>query len=241
MASQPEAILIAGANGAGKTTFARQVLRVQFPGATFLNADEIQREQSAFAHPVAAGRELVRRLDELANQRMTFAVETTLASRNYVGKLQAWADVGYRTTLHFIELPSADYAVRRVAGRVAAGGHAVAEADIRRRFDRGLRLFLTVYKPMVIGGIIGSATTEDCDLPTPDQTDLRASELEILLEAARRANWDALHGPRHLRSGRFRPEVEAGVDEAAQPPAAAGRPRDDNSGKQDPARAPRPS
>jgi hypothetical protein len=34
-------------------------------------------------------------------------------------------------------------------------------------------------------------------------------ELEILLEAARRANWDALKGPRHLRTGRFRPEIES--------------------------------
>lgn len=34
-----------------------------------------------------------------------------------------------------------------------------------------------------------------------------SSKLEILLEAARRANWDALHGPRHLRAGRFRPTV----------------------------------
>lgn len=30
-------------------------------------------------------------------------------------------------------------------------------------------------------------------------------ELELYLEAARRANWDALHGPPHLRSGRIRP------------------------------------
>jgi hypothetical protein len=30
-------------------------------------------------------------------------------------------------------------------------------------------------------------------------------KLAVLLEAARRATWDALHGPRHLRSGRFRP------------------------------------
>ena len=34
------------------------------------------------------------------------------------------------------------------------------------------------------------------------------SDLEILLEAARRATWDALHGPRHLRSGRFRPTID---------------------------------
>jgi Uma2 family endonuclease len=37
------------------------------------------------------------------------------------------------------------------------------------------------------------------------------SKLEAFLEAARRATWDALHGPRHLRSGRFRPE-EAAID-----------------------------
>ena len=28
---------------------------------------------------------------------------------------------------------------------------------------------------------------------------------ELLLEAARRANWDALHGPVHLRRGEFDP------------------------------------
>jgi hypothetical protein len=28
-------------------------------------------------------------------------------------------------------------------------------------------------------------------------------DLELVLEAARRANWDAQHGPAHLRTGRF--------------------------------------
>ena len=40
-------------------------------------------------------------------------------------------------------------------------------------------------------------------LSTTTKTDNDDRELEILLEAARRATWDALHGPRHLRSGRF--------------------------------------
>lgn len=149
MTFQPEAILIAGANGAGKTTFARQFLRVRYPVATFLNADEIQREGFGFAHPVAAGRELLRRLDELASLSKTFAVETTLASRSYVERLRSWRGSGYKTCLHFIELPSADHAVQRVATRIAAGGHAVPEADIRRRFARGLVMFSTVYKPLV--------------------------------------------------------------------------------------------
>ena len=31
----------------------------------------------------------------------------------------------------------------------------------------------------------------------------RPDKMAVLLEVARRANWDALHGPLHLRSGRF--------------------------------------
>ena len=143
-----DAILIAGANGAGKTTFARQYLQVRFPEATFLNADEIQAEDARLAHPVAAGRELLRRLASLENRRAAFAVETTLASMMYARKLSEWSAWGYRTTLHFIELPSADFAVERVAQRVAAGGHPIPEEVIRRRFHRGLQLFQTVFKPL---------------------------------------------------------------------------------------------
>jgi predicted ABC-type ATPase len=149
MIAPPRAILIAGANGAGKTTFAREVLYVRYPQATFLNADEIQREGGALGHPFAAGRELLRRLDAQVAQGASFAVETTLASQSYVTRLEAWSRAGYRTTLHFIQLPSADFAVERVAHRVAAGGHAVPEADIRMRFDRGIEMFSSIYKPLV--------------------------------------------------------------------------------------------
>jgi hypothetical protein len=48
--------------------------------------------------------------------------------------------------------------------------------------------------------------------------DNRPDDIEILLEAARRANWDALHGPRHLRSGRFRPVRDPGDAEVAPAP-----------------------
>ena len=143
-----DAILIAGPNGAGKTTFARQALRLWYPQAVFLNADEIQHEAPAFAHPVSAGREVLKRMAALERAGRSFAVETTLASSSYAHRLEKWARLGYRTTLHFIELPSADYAVERVAQRVAAGGHGIPEADIRRRFVRGLRLFEEVFKPL---------------------------------------------------------------------------------------------
>ena len=43
--------MIAGANGAGKTTFARELLPALYPGIAFLNVDEVQSEGAPFAHP----------------------------------------------------------------------------------------------------------------------------------------------------------------------------------------------
>jgi predicted ABC-type ATPase len=63
--------------------------------------------------------------------------------------MKAWRGLGYRICLHFIEVPSEDYAVQRVAQRVATGGHSVPEQDVRRRFHRGLALFAQVYRPLV--------------------------------------------------------------------------------------------
>jgi hypothetical protein len=50
------------------------------PDVEFLNVDEVQTEDATFGHPVAAGRELLRRLGEKEGHRETFAIETTLSS-----------------------------------------------------------------------------------------------------------------------------------------------------------------
>jgi predicted ABC-type ATPase len=145
----PEAILICGANGAGKTTFARQLVPVLYPGIGFLNVDEIQQEDKRFSDLVAAGREFLDRLGKAELARQNFAVETTLASRTYLARVRRWKAYGYRVTLHFIEVPSADFALARVAARAALGGHDVPETDVRRRFERGRQLFFGVYQPLV--------------------------------------------------------------------------------------------
>ncbi|MEM1354298.1 MAG: zeta toxin family protein [Planctomycetota bacterium] len=145
----PEAVIIAGANGAGKTTFAREFVPVRFSDAQFINADEISRESSAFANPVAAGREMLKRLQQAIERREDFAIETTLASRSYASQIPKWQETGYRVTLHFIAVPAADFAVQRVAQRVRQGGHDIPEHDIRRRYERGLSLFDQKYQPIV--------------------------------------------------------------------------------------------
>lgn len=62
------------------------------------------------------------------------------------------------------------------------------------------------------------------DATSPDDPQFK---LEVLLKAARRATWDALHGPEHLRAGRFRvddvPRAEAPPESGAAPDVSTER------------------
>lgn len=144
----PQALIIAGPNGAGKSTLAARLVP---PGIPFLNADDIAREiaQPGRSGDIAAGRLLLARLDEMERMRNDFAVETNLASRTLVSRIQRWREAGFEVLLYFVWIPSADAAVQRVAYRVRSGGHNIPEATIRRRYRAGLRLFFDVYQPLV--------------------------------------------------------------------------------------------
>jgi predicted ABC-type ATPase len=146
--SAPKAILVGGANGAGKTTLARQYLPLLYPGILFLNADEIQHETDEALSSIVAGKELLRRLRSAETSIASFAVETTLASRMYIPHVKRWNLAGFETILHFIEVPSADFAVARVQERVKRGGHPIPEDAVRRRHQRGLELFVKAYRPL---------------------------------------------------------------------------------------------
>ena len=61
---------------------------------------------------------MLMRLRELAEQRVSFAFETTLASRALAPWLRGLRASGYAVHFFFLWLPSADFAVERVADRV---------------------------------------------------------------------------------------------------------------------------
>ncbi|MDE2420199.1 MAG: zeta toxin family protein [Gammaproteobacteria bacterium] len=148
----PKIIIIAGANGAGKTTFAREYLPNEAHCPVFVNADLIAAGLSPFAPDTAAitaGRLMLQMLDDLTTQRKSFAFETTLSGKSYAQKIKHWHTLGYHVKLIFLELPDAETAVKRVAYRVSQGGHNIPEETIRRRFVAGLNNFHQLYKPLV--------------------------------------------------------------------------------------------
>lgn len=107
----------------------------------FVNADVIARSlnvDSPEAASLAAGRETLREIARLIEARESFAYETTLSSRQSVELMRTARDLGFEVGLVFIALRSADLHVERVAQRVREGGHNIAEATIRRRYDVAL-------------------------------------------------------------------------------------------------------
>lgn len=142
-------MIIAGPNGAGKTTFAREYLPKEARIIHFVNADLLAAGLSPLqphAAALAAGKLLLKELDRLARARVSFAFESTLSGLTYVARLKRWKAAGYRIDIIFLKLDSPQLALRRVAARVKQGGHDVPPADVLRRFERGWKNFVNVYR-----------------------------------------------------------------------------------------------
>jgi predicted ABC-type ATPase len=148
---QPTAIAIAGPNGAGKTTVAESFLSNLLGVGEYVNADTIARGLSQFqpqSVAIQAGRQNLRRLDELASSGNSFAFETTLSGVIYASRIKRWKADGYRFLLTFFWLRDVDIALERVAARVASGGHGIPETVVRQRYERGLTNFFEVYRSL---------------------------------------------------------------------------------------------
>jgi predicted ABC-type ATPase len=148
---RPSVVIIAGPNGAGKSTIAPLILRGPLHVWEFVNADDIARGLSPFnieGAAVAAGRIMLARMRDLTRQRVSFAFETTLASRTFAPWLKKLKQDGYAFHLVSLWLPSAEYAIARVASRARQGGHSIPPETIRRRYHGGVRNFFRLYRPI---------------------------------------------------------------------------------------------
>jgi predicted ABC-type ATPase len=149
--------IIAGCNGAGKTTATFTILPNMIHCAEFVNADEIAQGISPF-HPekvaFESGRIMLQRIQDLLQQRENFAFETTLATKSYQKLIKSAQQQGYFVTLLFFCLQSTELAKERVKIRVSEGGHAIEPAVIERRYQAGLKNLFNIYLPIVDSAFI---------------------------------------------------------------------------------------
>lgn len=140
----PEIVVLAGTNGAGKSSVAGAALRQA--GGDYFNPDEVARQLRG-AEPELSRREANSRawhigrhfLERAIEQRFRFAFETTLGGRTITGLLLKAANVGLPVRIWYVGLDTVQRHLERVRSRVARGGHPIPEERIRERYDASRR------------------------------------------------------------------------------------------------------
>ncbi|MFT3856595.1 MAG: zeta toxin family protein [Aquabacterium sp.] len=137
----PRIFVLAGTNGAGKSSIGGATLRAR--GAQYFNPDEAaariraaQPHLSATQANSAAWHEGKRLLQHAIAHGMDYNFETTLGGRSFATLLKDAAARGIEVRIWYVGLASPEHHLARVKARVRKGGHDIPEADIRRRFDQ---------------------------------------------------------------------------------------------------------
>ncbi|AXY74538.1 zeta toxin [Paraflavitalea soli] len=144
----PNLYIIAGCNGAGKTTASYTILPEILHCREFVNADSIAAGLSPFnpeSVALEAGRIMLQRIHQLMEEKADFAFETTLATRSYVSLVKRAQEAGYKVRLVYFWLDDPKLAIKRVAERVSEGGHNIPIEVIKRRYYRGIYNLLNLY------------------------------------------------------------------------------------------------
>ena len=153
MAVAPRIYVLAGVNGAGKSSIGGAMIRAS--GGEYFNPDEAARALIA-ANPgleqvkanAAAWRRGKQLLDKAIAERLDFAFETTLGGATMTRTLADAAAAGFEVRIFYVGLSSPELHLERIRRRVGAGGHDIPEADVRRRW-RHSRLNLVRLLPVL--------------------------------------------------------------------------------------------
>jgi len=143
---------VAGPNGSGKTTFAREFLPNYAKCPNFVNADLIAQGLSPFsprAAAIKAGKLVLKSIDEFAASGTDFGFETTLAGRTHLSLFRKLQSQRYRVHLYFLWVPAPALSLLRIKNRVLDGGHNVPSTDVLRRFSRSISNFFGTYADAV--------------------------------------------------------------------------------------------
>ena len=143
MAPTPCIFVLAGNNGAGKSSLGGATIRAS--GADYFNPDEaalriraVNPGMTAEQANAAAWHEGRRLLERAIAERLSFAFETTLGGRTMASLLDDAITAGVEVRVWYVGVESPELCIERVRARVAAGGHAIPEAMIRDRYHKSL-------------------------------------------------------------------------------------------------------
>ena len=130
--------LVAGCNGAGKSTFVAFTLAPLLPASPLVNADEIATQRwpaDPAIHSYEAAEIAAKTRAHLLTLGKSFIAATVFCQASKLELIDQARTHDYTVVLHVLMIPE-ELAVQRVRCRVQAGGHDVPEDKIRQRYQR---------------------------------------------------------------------------------------------------------
>lgn len=156
--------LLAGGNGAGKSTFYDLFLKPRH--IIFINADEIAKEigpvdPSNSSVSYAAGYMAMDMVNDSLNQGISFVYETVFSHPSKIELVEKANNFGYKVVLVYIHLNSPMINEARVSQRVETGGHNVDPQKIHDRIPRTMDHISQVVPMVDEARILNNSSTSD--------------------------------------------------------------------------------
>lgn len=145
-----EFVIIGGANGSGKTTFADAYSK-KYP-FDYINADKIVEDLGGDGvnqpEPlkIKAGRRFFQQFDTLLEADKNIMVESTLSGQYLLRLIRKVKELNYSVQTIYIFLENPAICIERIKGRVLKGGHFVPDDMVIRRYNRSKENFWKKYK-----------------------------------------------------------------------------------------------
>ncbi|MCC6585498.1 MAG: hypothetical protein IT168_02160 [Bryobacterales bacterium] len=135
-------IVVAGPPGSGKSS----LYPVDSFGCAYFNADDRAAELNGGSYlgiPVKlrqiANREFEAFVSRCIEQRLSFAIETTLRTDITFEQARLAKRAGFEVEMRYLVLRDFDMHLERVKARADAGGHSASEATLRKIYQASLR------------------------------------------------------------------------------------------------------
>ena len=139
----PQLLIIAGGNGAGKSTFSKDLSSVD---AFIFDADkEIAKIEERYpglpaeSISYAVDQYFLDCVDSALTNSRDFTIETNFRDAGLMNIVNRFQENGYTISMVYLGLSDIQQSMDRVTARVAGGGHFVDTDSIRYNFEEGLK------------------------------------------------------------------------------------------------------
>ncbi len=126
--------IIAGVNGVGKSSLTGVLIGESSDLGVIVDTDKFTAELGG--DKLKGGKAAIERINDSLEKGINFTQETTLSGTKTLRTIKQARELDYFIRLYYIGVNTAEESIKRIKNRVEKGGHAIADNDVLRRYDK---------------------------------------------------------------------------------------------------------